>query len=224
MQGDRRDDSDAGARSSTGRRPTSRSGRPRCATGGGCCRSPPTWSARSSTPSCPGDPNDPLRSEHAFYRVDGGAGPGLRAARDRRSTSRRTRTTSRRRNDDAVQIIRGLEPAVGELRVLRAARLPPLRRRRRSAPDDGVRRRPAAAPAHRGLLQPPGERRQPLHHQPARCRRPDPPAQRDRQRRRQLGRVLRAPCATRTSTASPRSACSAGRRTPTTSTGGCWSG
>ena len=39
-------------RSTTGRRRTSRSAGPTCGTGGGCWRSPRTWSARSSTPSC----------------------------------------------------------------------------------------------------------------------------------------------------------------------------
>ena len=84
-----------------------------------------------------------------------------------------------------------------------------------------VRRRQADPPARRRLLQPPGQRRQPVHHQPARRRRPDPPAQRDRQRRRRLGPVLRHPARGRSSTASRRSACSAGRRPPTTSTGAC---
>ena len=223
VQGDRRHDLRPWCRCSTGRPRTSRSGRPRCATGGGCWRSPPTWNARSSTPSCPANPNDPLRSEHAFYLsmeelapVFEQYGIGLNLEAHPYDFSET--------NDDAVQIIRGLNlPWVNYVFCAPHAfhlsdGAGDLRRMMEYAGDR------AAAPAHRRLLQPPGERRQPLHHQPARRRRPGPPAQRDRQRRRRLGRVLRHPARRRTSTASPRSASSAGRKTPTTSTAGCWRG
>ena len=47
------------------------------------------------------------------------------------------------------------QQAVGQLRVLRPARVPPLRRGGRRAADDDLRGREAAARARRGLLQPP---------------------------------------------------------------------
>ena len=100
-----------------------------------------------------GDPNRPGASEHAFYASmeelipdfeRHGIGLNLEAHPYDFSET----------NDDAVQIIRGHQQAVGELRVLRPARLPPLGRGGRRAADDGVRRAETAAPAHRGLLQP----------------------------------------------------------------------
>ena len=82
-------------RCSTGRRRTSRSARPRSATGGGCCRSPTTWSARWSTRSSPatrtGHCSPSTRSTgrwRSWSRTSSGTGSG--------STSRRTRTTSPR--------------------------------------------------------------------------------------------------------------------------------
>src|ERR671923_177396 len=81
-------------------------------------------------------------------------------------------------------------PALGELRLLRAAHVPPLRRCGRRGQDAPLRRAEAHPRPHRRLLQPPRERGKPLHPQPARRRRPHPPAQRDRQRRGEVGRVL----------------------------------
>ena len=139
-----------------------------------------------------GNPNDPVRSEHAFYLSmqelapvfeQYGIGFNLEAhPYDFAET-----------NDEAIGIIRGLNlpwvnyvfcaphafhlsDGAGDLRRMM-----------------GVAGEPAAAPAHRGLLQPQGERGQPVHHQPARCGRPRASAQRNRQRRRRLGRVLLHP-------------------------------
>ena len=211
------------SRCSTGRRRTSRNARRRCATGGGCWRSPPSWNARSSTPSSPATPTTRCASEHAFYKSMEELTPDFERYGIGLNLEAHPYDFSET-NDDAVQIIRGLnKPWVNYVFCAPHAfhlsdGAGDLRRMMEYAGDE------ADPPAHRRLLQPPGQRRQPLHHQPTRRRRPHPPAQRDRQRRHRLGRVLRHPARRRASTASPPSACSAGRRTPTTSTAGCWSG
>ena len=69
-----------------------------------------------------GDPNDPLRSEHAFYKSMEELSPGLREVRHRaesRSPPVRLLGDQRRCRADHPRP----EQAVGELRVLRAARV-----------------------------------------------------------------------------------------------------
>ena len=86
-----------------------------------------------------GRPEPARRLRARVLRVDGGADPRLRAARDRpqpRGAPVRLLRDQRRRRADHPRA----QQAVGELRVLRAARLPPLRRGGRRAADDGVRR------------------------------------------------------------------------------------
>ena len=133
-----------------------------------------------------GNPNDPVRSEHAFYLsmqelapVFERYGIGLNLEAHPYDFAER--------NDEAIGIIRGmnlpwvnylfcaphafhLSDGAGDLR-----------------PDDGRGGRPDAASARRGLFQPQGERGQPVHRQSARGGRAGPSAQRDRQRRRRLG-------------------------------------
>ena len=139
MRGDRRQDPTRWCRCSTGRRRTSRSAAPRCGTGGGCWRSPRTWSARSSTRSCRATRTGRCASEHAFYASMEELIPDFErygiGAQPRGAPVRLLRDQRRRRADHPRA-----QQAVGELRVLRPARLPPLRRGGRRAADDGVRR------------------------------------------------------------------------------------
>ena len=86
-----------------------------------------------------GDPNRPGRVRARVLRVHGGADPRVRAARHRpqpRGAPVRLLRDQRRRGADHPRA----QQAVGELRVLRPARLPSLRRGGRRAADDGVRR------------------------------------------------------------------------------------
>ena len=171
-----------------------------------------------------GEPERPGALRARLLPVDGGADPGLRAVRDR------------------------AQPGGAPVRLHRDATTTPCRSSAGSnrpwvnyvfcAPhafhlSDGagdVRRMmeyaggKTEAPAHRRLLQPQRERGQPLHHQPARGRRPRSTSTTRSATATSTGTSSSRPCASRTSTGSPRSACSAGRKTPTPSTGGCWRG
>ena len=168
-----------------------------------------------------GNPNDPVRSEHAFYLSmqelapvfeQYGIGLNLEAhPYDFAET-----------NDEAIGIIRGLNlPWVNYVFCAPHAfhlsnGAGDIRRMMGVAGDRLQHLHIADCFNHKANVG------QPLHHQPTRRGRPRPSAQRNRQRRRRLGRVLLHPAGDRTSTAWPRSASSAGRKPPTTSTGGCW--
>ena len=143
----------------------------------------------------------------------------LRHRAESRGPPVRLRRDQRRRRADHPRA----EQAVGQLRLLRAARLPPLRRRRRPGPDDALRRRQAAHlhiadcynhranVGNRYIINPPGVDARIHQHN-------------------EIGNgdvdwdEFFATLRDVTSTASPPSACSAGRRTPTTSTAGCSTG
>ena len=84
-------------------------------------------------------PHRPAALRARLLPVDGGAGSRVRTARHRaqpRGPPVRLRRAQRRRRPDHPRA----RPALGQLRLLRAARLPPLRRRRRRGPDDALRR------------------------------------------------------------------------------------
>ena len=170
-----------------------------------------------------GDPNRPLQSEHAFYASMEELIPVFERYGIALNLEAHPYDFSET-NDDAVQIIRGLNrPWVNY--VFCAPHAFHLSQgagdvRRMMTYAGGKLKHLHVADCYNHLAR----RRQPLHHQPARRGRPDPPAQRDRPRQRGLGRVLRHPARRAASTAWPRSACSAGRRTPTGSTAGCWTG
>ena len=74
-----------------------------------------------------GDPNDPLRSEHAFYKSMEELSPDFEKYGIGLNLEAHPYDFSET-NDDAVQIIRGLNKPLGQLRLLRPARLPPVRR------------------------------------------------------------------------------------------------
>ena len=142
--GNRGEDLRHWCRCSTGHRRTSRNGRPRCATGSGCWRSPTELECPHRQLRALRRPERPGALRARVLPLDGGADPDLRAVRDRAEPGGapvRLRRAQRRRRADHPRP----EPAVGELRVLRSARLPPLRRGGRHPADDGVRRRPSCS-------------------------------------------------------------------------------
>ena len=221
LQGDRGDDADPGPGVQLVRPPTSRSGRPRCATGSGCWRSPTRVECPTIVSELSGDPNRPAAVRARLLRLDGGADPGLRAVRHRAQPGGapvRLLRDQRRRGADHPRA----EPALGELRVLRPARLPPLAGRGRRAPDDGVRRQQAASTCTWRTAS----TTWPTWATATSSTRPGwTPGSTSTTRSAtatSTGTSSSARCATSSSTAWPRSACSAGRRTPTRSTAGCW--
>ena len=94
-------------RSSAGRPRTSRNGRPRSATGNGCWRSPTASKCPVIMTELSGDPNQPLKSEHAFYHSMEELIPAFERYRLQLNIEAHPYDFSER-NDDAVQIIRGL--------------------------------------------------------------------------------------------------------------------
>ena len=133
VPGNRGEDSDTGAGVQLVVRLTSRNGRPRCATGSGCWRSPHDLECPIVNSELSGDPNDPvaLRARVLPRRCRNSSpifekyGIGLNLEAHPYDFAE----TQRRRHADHPRP----EPAVGELRVLRSARLSPLRRGGRHA-------------------------------------------------------------------------------------------
>jgi len=113
-----------------------------------------------------GDPNEPLKSEHQFYKSIEELIPDF----ERRGIE----CTIEAHPYDFVEDerpgraggARG-EQALAELRVLPAAPVPPLPGPGEPAGIDGVRRAAPEARPHSGCVESPGEHRQPVHHQPA---------------------------------------------------------
>ncbi|MPN52042.1 hypothetical protein SDC9_199694 [bioreactor metagenome] len=135
-------------------------------------------------------PADPVRV--GVLCLDRGAGARLREVRDQLHHRSPPLRLHRDQCPGGGHRPRG-EQGLVQLRVLLPARLPSVRRQGEHPRDAGVRGGEARPRTCRRRVQPPRQCREPVHPQPSGGGRPDPPAQRDRQRRGRLGRGLRLP-------------------------------